>query len=31
MGGLIIDAKGNYADFAREQCALAGRLADYYG
>jgi hypothetical protein len=30
MGGLIIDAKGNYADFAREQCALAGRLADYY-
>jgi hypothetical protein len=30
MGGLIIDAKGNYADFAREQCALAGRLGDYY-
>jgi hypothetical protein len=30
MGGLVIDAKGNYADFAREQCALAGRLADYY-
>ena len=30
MGGLIIDAKGNYADFVREQCALAGRLADYY-
>ena len=30
MGGLIIDAKGNYADFARDQCALAGRLADYY-
>jgi len=30
MGGLIIDAKGNYADFVREQCALAGRLGDYY-
>jgi len=30
MGGLIIDAKGNYADFVREQCASAGRLADYY-
>src|SRR5215470_2011815 len=30
MGGLIIDAKGNYADFVRDQCALAGRLADYY-
>ena len=26
MGGLIIDAKGNYADFVRDQCALAGRL-----
>src|SRR6266852_1232359 len=30
MGGLIIDAKGNYADFVRDQCKLAGRLADYY-
>jgi hypothetical protein len=30
MGGLIIDAKGNYADFVRDQCARAGRLADYY-
>jgi len=30
MGGLIIDAKGNYADFVREQCKLAGRLPDYY-
>ncbi len=30
MGGLIIDAKGNYADFVRDQCALAGRLSDYY-
>src|SRR5439155_16871219 len=30
MGGLIIDAKGNYADFVREQCNLAGRIADYY-
>jgi hypothetical protein len=30
MGGLIIDAKGNYADFVRDQCALAGRLGDYY-
>lgn len=30
MGGLIIDAKGNYADFVRDQCAQAGRLADYY-
>jgi hypothetical protein len=30
MGGLIIDAKGNYADFVRDQCAHAGRLADYY-
>ena len=28
--GLIIDAKGNYADFVREQCVLAGRLPDYY-
>src|SRR5262249_20119880 len=28
--GLIIDAKGNYADFVRDQCARAGRLADYY-
>lgn len=30
LGGLIIDAKGNYADFVREQCAQAGRLDDYY-
>jgi hypothetical protein len=30
MGGLIIDAKGNYADFVREQCTHAGRLGDYY-
>src|SRR6266545_1077019 len=30
MGGLIIDAKGNYADFVRDQCAHAGRLPDYY-
>ena len=30
MGGLIIDAKGNYAHFVRDQCALAGRLPDYY-
>jgi type IV secretory system conjugative DNA transfer VirD4/TraG family protein len=30
MGGLIIDAKGNYADFVRDQCARAGRLSDYY-
>jgi hypothetical protein len=30
MGGLIIDAKGNYADFVRDQCAAAGRLGDYY-
>src|SRR5262249_51977 len=30
MGGLIIDAKGNYADFVRDQCAMAGRLGDYY-
>jgi hypothetical protein len=30
MGGLIIDAKGNYADFVRDQCARAGRLGDYY-
>src|SRR5512138_3435767 len=30
MGGLIIDAKGNYADFVREQCVSAGRIADYY-
>ena len=30
MGGLIIDAKGNYADFVREQCRRAGRLNDYY-
>ena len=30
MGGLIIDAKGNYADFVRDQCVAAGRIADYY-
>src|SRR6266571_557879 len=30
MGGLIIDAKGKYADFVLDQCAHAGRLADYY-
>jgi hypothetical protein len=30
MGGLIIDAKGNYADFVRDQCSDAGRLGDYY-
>src|SRR5260370_39938589 len=30
MGGLIIDAKGNYADFVLDQCVLAGRLPDYY-
>jgi hypothetical protein len=30
MGGLIIDAKGNYADFVRDQCVSAGRIADYY-
>jgi hypothetical protein len=30
MGGLVIDAKGNYADFVRDQCARAGRLSDYY-
>src|SRR5262245_10968550 len=30
MGGLIIDAKGNYADFVYEQCRKAGRLQDYY-
>jgi hypothetical protein len=30
MGGLIIDAKGNYAAFVREQCRRAGRLEDYY-
>ena len=30
IGGLIIDAKGNYADFVRDQCAQAGRRDDYY-
>jgi hypothetical protein len=30
LGGLIIDAKGNYAEFVRRQCADAGRLDDYY-
>ncbi len=30
LGGLIIDAKGNYADFVREQLAQVGRLEDYY-
>lgn len=30
LGGLIIDAKGNYADFVREQCEQAGRSDDYY-
>jgi hypothetical protein len=30
LGGLVIDAKGNYADFVREQCAQAGRADDYY-
>jgi hypothetical protein len=30
LGGLVIDAKGNYADFVRRQCEAAGRLGDYY-
>lgn len=30
LGGLIIDAKGNYADYVRDQCVQAGRLDDYY-
>ena len=30
LGGLVIDAKGNYSEFVREQCRLAGREADYY-
>lgn len=30
LGGLIIDAKGNYAEFVRRQCEEAGRLDDYY-
>jgi hypothetical protein len=28
MGGLIIDAKGNYADFVRDQCVARGRRLD---
>ncbi len=27
MGGLIIDGKSNYAGFARDQRAAAGRIA----
>lgn len=30
FAGLVLDAKGNYADFVREQCLLAGRIQDYY-
>src|SRR5262245_34769432 len=30
LGGLVIDAKGNYADFVKRQCEAAGRAADYY-
>jgi hypothetical protein len=30
LGGLVIDAKGNYSEFVREQCRAAGREADYY-
>jgi TraM recognition site of TraD and TraG len=30
LGGLIVDAKGNYAEFVRQQCVQAGRLDDYY-
>jgi hypothetical protein len=30
LGGLVIDAKGNYADFVKRQCEAAGRAADYF-
>jgi hypothetical protein len=30
LGGLVLDAKGNYAEFVRRQCVAAGREADYY-
>lgn len=30
LGGLVIDAKGNYADFVKRQCEAAGRGSDYY-
>lgn len=30
LGGLVIDAKGNYAEFVRRQCEAAGRGSDYY-
>jgi hypothetical protein len=30
LGGLVLDAKGNYAEFVRRQCVAAGREQDYY-
>jgi hypothetical protein len=30
LGGLVIDAKGNYADFVKRQCEAAGRASDYF-
>ena len=30
LGGLVIDAKGNYADYVQQQCLAAGRGDDYY-
>jgi hypothetical protein len=30
LGGLVMDPKGNYAHYVREQCALAGRADDFY-
>jgi hypothetical protein len=30
LAGLVLDAKGTYADFVRRQCEAAGRGADYY-
>ena len=30
LGGLVIDGKGNYSEFVREQCRAAGREGDYY-
>jgi hypothetical protein len=30
LAGLVLDAKGNYAEFVRRQCEAAGRATDYY-
>jgi hypothetical protein len=30
LAGLVLDAKGNYAEFVKRQCHAAGRAEDYY-